>query len=104
MQEIELIICSVLVGLVSSFLNALSYIIQKKAHLLNQGSPRPIFKHPVWLIGFGVMLVGSIISLGKNALDSDHGNARPNYDVLALWSYYHPVHCFLLHVSKGTLH
>lgn len=60
------IIGGVIVGLLSSVLNALSYTVQKKAHLLNAGSNRPIYKHPVWLIGFGLLLLGSIISLGES--------------------------------------
>lgn len=55
---------SILVGLISCFFNALSYIIQKKAHLLNENTPsRPIYRHPVWIFGFLLLLIGGLISI-----------------------------------------
>lgn len=99
------IVGGVIVGLVSSCLNALSYVVQKKAHLLNARSNRPIYKHPVWLIGFGLLLLGSIISLGMLCvISSDHGLPGPDHSFLVVKCHNCALDSVLVALSQRGIH
>ena len=61
-----LIPASVLTGLCSSSIIAFAYIMQKKAYLKIAGTNRKVYKTCTWLIGFILLFIGSLLSLGKN--------------------------------------
>lgn len=60
-----LIPASVLTGLCSSAVIAFSYIMQKKAYLEIAGTNRKVYKTCTWFIGFILLFIGSLLSLGK---------------------------------------
>lgn len=96
------IIGGVIVGVISSLLNALGYITQKKAHLLNAHSTRPIYKHPVWLLGFGLLVIAAIISLGRihSCILSHNGIPRPDHTIFSLQRHHRLLHSLFYAIAQ----